>query len=290
MLDEKAIPQMTSNNYYVKSEAFQQEIMAWSTPLLIRELAVYADLAELMIEGIATIPATGNAERGDQEAVIVTLMVRLLNDCEAAKRLTLIALPEQGYAHLRDVIETGGLLSLFLLDQKRALRWLSKLGEYSAGSVNAELKKHGIIWQGYSHYGALSHLTHPNLLAMVTTIKETNVADGKFLREFHVGGWKNEHWIRQGMHAVIVLMMLALHEHVAPVVFQYSDNAEAWWDRLREMIPKVESLGIGVHDVSDPKQTSPEYDEARKWMNRRLRLDTPLFRRSWVTDEESPSP
>ena len=78
----------------------------------------------LILEGqIGSFP---NASTDESKNAYSMLVSRLFNDFQAAKNNLVVGLTDQAVMQIRDAVETTLLIELFTVDNKRAMRWMTK--------------------------------------------------------------------------------------------------------------------------------------------------------------------
>lgn len=249
---------------------FEEKLHQWTKGLFLEERLIFAEMAELMLEPIESLPPVTEGEEGDKKSALLMLISRLFNDLESAKLLVLTGLCEQAYMPLRDSIECMMLIRLFNADHKRAIRWMTRLAEYSPGDANKRLRELGIAAPEYALYGSLSSLGHANLLGSLTHVEEVDLGDRNVIRVYHFGGFGNPKWISLHLQWALIHMFFALAEPLAQVYWSYLPNRHDWYEDVMALIPRLQKCGANIQAIWPEKPTRPERDREYERAHRQV--------------------
>lgn len=225
---------------YRDIESFQAGMPNWSNLWFRREIAAFEEQMNLILEGQQRSFPT--ASIGESKVAFLLLVSRLFNDFQAAKNDLVVGLTDQAVMHIRDAVETTLLIELFIVDNKRAMRWLKDLKEYSASNVIRTLQdEHGIDLPLMDLYRFLSQLAHPNLLGALNTVTEIDAGEDQVLRSYHFGGVKNESAIRLILGHLVLVQMISLYS-LAKAFVGMDPEFTDWWSRVSELPSKLHAL------------------------------------------------
>lgn len=231
---------------YDRIVEFEDKLHQWTKGLFLEERMIFAEMAELMLYPLEQFPDSSKGKDGEKKSVVLMLISRLFNDLEAAKLLILNGYCEQAYMPLRDTIECTMLLRLFQVDEKRALRWVTRAAEYSPRLVRERLDELGIKVPEHAFYPFWSSVAHANLLGCVTKVRETELGEGTLLRTYHFGGYANERWIGLQLNLALLQMLLALVGPLTEIYSEFFSDVVAWHKKVMETVPRLRKCGLGV--------------------------------------------
>jgi len=263
-------------NSYEQISNVERRITEWASGLFLKERMLFQEMVNDILDPIRR---GTEAPLGDNKSPVIILMARLINDFEAAMRLILMGLGEQAYQPMRDSVETSLLLLLFQHDEQLAIRWMIDLKQYTAGNVIAQLKKHNVDYPLGEMYSTLSALSHPNLVASMHVVEETQVGEDQLLRTYHFGGYRNAGFMELQLKSLLLLMMMAIVSAL-PVIFAAHDPEFLdWWEKAQNWPKRLrDELGLDVELTS----TEPVDKEITRKIELRLKVD--LFKREAVQE------
>ncbi|MDE3094990.1 MAG: hypothetical protein KGK07_03205 [Chloroflexota bacterium] len=247
--------------------SFQSDTAGIVAQELHEELELYGDMLDLILSGAGQSPLATASVDGEVKSAILMLIARAVNDFEACRHLITRGLAEQLYIPLRDAVECAGLIVLFLVNDDRALRWMSDLRQYEPGSVRALLREQGFDFPEYALYSALSNLAHCNLLGAVTQVSEHQFGADTVSRVYRFGGYRNLPWLRLEMCLLLGCMWLMLRGSLAQAVKSFEGDFSGWWERVVALRGRL--LALGVNWTEEPPD-GPTVSESRVSVELRL--------------------
>lgn len=229
---------------YDKVKHFEYALNILAYKHFSKQVAIFEEMMELYLEPIPELNEKWHFDDGKNPTII--LLSRMFNDFESAKLMLLNGLPEQANIPLRDALECMMLFRLFGVDSKLALRWMKNLKEYHPSNVKKRLDELKIDCPEYSFYGMLSHLTHANLLSVVSTVAETKLGDNLLLQTYNFGGMNNPTWIGLVFNTLFIFLYIALRSVLPPVYLPDIKQPEKWWDKVVGLVEKLEGIVEGI--------------------------------------------
>jgi len=243
-----------------------------------------------MLAPIEHLPLISRGLDGEKKAAVLMLISRMFNDFESAKLLILNGLCEQAYMPLRDTIECMMLIRLFNAEAKRALRWVSRLAEYSPGQVKKRLDELKIDAPEYALYSPLSRLSHANLLGSLTHVQEVNLGDRNLLRTYHFGGFRNDKWIGRELQFALIHMIFALVGPLGQTYWLHLPDPHGWYEDVMALMPRLQKCGADIEAIWPEMPTrherDAEYERARKQVLAKLSVKFNYFNMDEINKRE----
>ena len=204
---------------YDKIVAFQEELTSFWAEQFIEQQDLHARMMQLMLDPLEWSRRSHPTVNLHSAGVLLTS--RVFNDFEAAKQLLLVGLIEQVIGPIRDAVECALLLHSLVHVPERANRWLNDMKEYHPAEARRVLSEEGADTTTYQLYDTLTYLSHPNMLASVARVQESQPFGDYYWRAVHFGGFRNVEWARIQWFTLLAVELSVLW---LPLTVSYSHN------------------------------------------------------------------
>jgi len=258
---------------YDNVQRFVRELTGINQALVAADNALYADLAESMLEPLEVVQGQWNYR--EEKTAQILLIARLFSGFEAVKLMILNGLLDHSHMPLRDTVECMLLLRLFEARPDLAIRWISKLKHIDAGTAKAELDKAGSDTPEYALLETESGLSHANAIGSAPRVTETKVSEG-VNRNFKFGGFRQDRQVTLMFRSLIGHMAFALVGPLTEVYMPYlpKEFGQEWLTHRSEIADRLQKLPT-IPGNEEPSTEPPTRYEQRveRLVYARLRMD-----------------